>query len=171
MAPIPAASRYTYKIVPSTTPIPLRGSNLPPSFYLPSSALDKKDGFLHVSTSLQVPGTLKRFFPTSASTRDSIYLFKVSYEGLQNRSDISVKWENSGGQAGEPWKDERFFPHIYLNADAGARGLSGDGLAAFAGEEVKEDGIVVPQSVVEVVSEIGEEGWDGVLGRVKEWLI
>ncbi|KAF5369301.1 hypothetical protein D9758_002636 [Tetrapyrgos nigripes] len=128
-----------YKIVPSSPAISLTTASeghktLDPSFLLLSSALDTKDGFIHMSTSSQVPQTLKRFFPTSTSNRDSIYLFKVSYDDVTKRDDVEIKWETPEGKSAEPWIEERGFPHIYLKGQDGGDGY---GLAVFGGTQAK----------------------------------
>ena len=48
---------YVYKLVPPSMPVP---DPLPER--LEVSDLDESSGFIHLSTSIQVPGTLKHFF-------------------------------------------------------------------------------------------------------------
>ncbi|RKU46570.1 hypothetical protein DL546_004100 [Coniochaeta pulveracea] len=84
--------RYVYKILPSAPPSPI------PEPY-PLSDLDKKDGFIHLSTSSQVPKTADLFFTHS----NSIWLFKIP---LAKFSQEKVKWEDAG---------ESTFPHLYGN--------------------------------------------------------
>ncbi|CCG84800.1 protein of unknown function [Taphrina deformans PYCC 5710] len=64
---------------------------------LPISDLDKNDGFIHLSTREQVPGTVGRFFKQDTQ----ITLLKI------RTSDIAAKtrWEES--------KSHGVFPHIY----------------------------------------------------------
>jgi uncharacterized protein (DUF952 family) len=81
MAPVPT---YIYKIVPSSAPPP---SPLPDA--LPVSDLDQNDRFIHLSTSLQVPGTLKRFF----AEEDRVYILRIVYRTVESK----IKWEDSRG--------------------------------------------------------------------------
>ena len=143
--------KFIYKIVPTTPKIPLSDSgSLPKDYLLPASDLDKRDGFMHTSTPPQVPNTLNRFFKTSTTAKDSVYLFRVLFEPLDKKG--MIKWEYPSGKVGEAWGGEDVFPHIY------------DGQKYKLGPDEVE-------SVVEVVSEWGEENWDGAMGRVKEWLV
>jgi uncharacterized protein (DUF952 family) len=84
-SPLP---KFIYKIVPQD-PRPL-GSGLP------ISSLDRKDGFIHLSTAEQVPKTVARFF----GDVNSVYLLKVPYAKVEAK----VKWEDAGAGT---------FPHIY----------------------------------------------------------
>lgn len=167
------AGQYIYKIVPSSPAVPLESGNgpqatLPEAYRLYSSDLDKRDGFVHMSTASQAPRTLKRFFPAPAASRQTLYLFKVAYADLENRQDLRMQWENTSGKPGTPWSgDDSFFAHIYL--DEGVQGVNADGLAVMGGS--RETGVAEVQSVVELVSEEAEEGWDAALVKVKEWLI
>jgi len=79
---------YIYKIVPESAAPP---SPLPDA--LPVSELDSSDGFIHLSTALQVPGTLKRFF----SDKDSVYILRIIYAKVEK----DIKWENDKGE-GKP---------------------------------------------------------------------
>ena len=75
---------YVYKIVPSSTPPP---TPLPER--LPVSELDNTDGFLHLSTAVQIPGTLKRFFTST----DKVYILRIEYIGVEK----DIKWQHSTG--------------------------------------------------------------------------
>ncbi|QDS72157.1 hypothetical protein FKW77_004472 [Venturia effusa] len=78
---------------------------------LPLSDLDRSDGFIHLSTADQVPGTCDRFF----SAAQTLYLLRIPLERVESR----IKWEdNSHGS----------FPHLY-DADLGN---------ALGSKEVKE---------------------------------
>ncbi|KAI1435235.1 hypothetical protein GGR50DRAFT_342053 [Xylaria sp. CBS 124048] len=59
---------YVYKIVPAAPPAPI------PAQY-PPSELDEKDGFIHLSTAIQVPLTADMFF-TDVKT---IWVVKVRF--------------------------------------------------------------------------------------------
>lgn len=77
---------YLYKIIPiSSSPLP---SPLPE--VLPLSDLDAKDGFIHLSTSLQVVSTADRYFNSPSET--SIYIAKIPYERVKE----DIRWERAG---------------------------------------------------------------------------
>ncbi|KAF2838941.1 hypothetical protein M501DRAFT_1017020 [Patellaria atrata CBS 101060] len=63
----------------------------------PLSPLDAADGFIHLSTSSQVPATCGRFF----ADHKEITLLKIPLEKVENK----VKWEASRGHG--------VFAHIY----------------------------------------------------------
>ncbi|KAH7025739.1 uncharacterized protein B0I36DRAFT_329035 [Microdochium trichocladiopsis] len=85
-----APPKYVYKIVPARPPSPLPRE-------LPLSELDAADGFVHLSTAQQVPGTLNLFFKSTAS----LYILRVPYDKI----GAQTKWENT-------------FPHLYGNFGA-----------------------------------------------------
>ncbi|KAF9146001.1 hypothetical protein BGX30_005470 [Mortierella sp. GBA39] len=72
---------------------------------LPLSALDKADGFYHLSTSAQVPGTANRFFPKSKF--NDLLILKIKFEAIKPQ----VKWEAAKGE--HPTDVSRIFPHVY----------------------------------------------------------
>ncbi|KAF9993899.1 hypothetical protein BGZ80_011603 [Entomortierella chlamydospora] len=72
---------------------------------LPLSALDKADGFYHLSTSAQVPGTANRFFPKSKF--NDLLILKLQFSGLAPQ----IKWEAAKGE--HPTDVSRIFPHVY----------------------------------------------------------
>ncbi|KAM4065500.1 hypothetical protein HRG_004195 [Hirsutella rhossiliensis] len=82
--------KHVYKILPSAPQDPI------PAEY-PFSDLDKADGFVHLSTSNQVPATADLFFAAASS----LWLLKFD---LGNLAD-SVIWEDG-------------FPHLYGNFGA-----------------------------------------------------
>lgn len=82
--------KYIYKIVPED-PRPI-GSGLP------VSDLDRKDGFIHLSTADQVAKTVARFFKDA----DVVYLLQLPYVKVGE----SIRWEEAGSGT---------FPHIYSN--------------------------------------------------------
>lgn len=84
-----ATPTYIYKIVPSSAPPP---SPLPDA--LPVSDLDKADNFIHLSTALQIPGTLKRFF----GNVEQVYILRITYSQVESK----IKWENSKGTGTSP---------------------------------------------------------------------
>lgn len=75
---------YIYKIVHSSTPPP---DPLPAE--LPVSDLDKSSNFIHLSTALQVPGTLKRFF----ADEERVFILRIDYKNVESK----IKWEDSKG--------------------------------------------------------------------------
>ncbi|KAJ3486112.1 hypothetical protein NLI96_g4469 [Meripilus lineatus] len=94
------APTFIYKLVPSSSPVP---DPLPDA--LPVSELDQKSGFLHMSTSKQVPRTLKHFF----SEDEQVYVLRVPYAGVEK----DIKWEDPKGEVCGPRAGEGMFPHIY----------------------------------------------------------
>ncbi|KAK4168810.1 hypothetical protein QBC43DRAFT_81157 [Cladorrhinum sp. PSN259] len=96
MAPPSPLPTYVYKIIPSAPPSPI------PDFY-PLSDLDKQDGFVHLSTSWQVPITSSLFFKEFTS----FYVLKIR---LANFEQESVKWDEVEGTNG--------CPHLYGNFGA-----------------------------------------------------
>ena len=77
---------YLYKIVPPSTPPPI-----PLPERLPVSELDSSDGFLHLSTAVQIPETLKRFFADAKM----VYILRIEYKIVEK----DTKWQYpTGGQ-------------------------------------------------------------------------
>jgi len=60
-----------------------------------------KDGFLHLSTSEQLPGTLDRFFSKESKVGDSIYILTLP---RSNIDETKLKFEPAAGTE---------FGHIY----------------------------------------------------------
>jgi len=89
---------YIYKILPASAapPDPIPNE-------LPVSDLDKNDGFIHLSTALQLPGTLERFF----ADHERVHILRIIYKDVEG----SIKWENSKGTGGIG--EEGFFPHLH----------------------------------------------------------
>jgi uncharacterized protein (DUF952 family) len=101
--------KYIYKILPSS---PLPPSPLP--LALPVSDLDKRDNFIHLSTSAQILGTLRNFF----KDEPHVYILRIPYGGVSKY----IIWEDAKGkQPDEPggcWDVERkmgYFPHVHGN--------------------------------------------------------
>lgn len=94
LAPSPLPT-YLYKILPSAPPTPLPER-------LPLSDLDRNDGYIHLSTSEQVPSTADKFF----GTYTELWLLKIKYEVLAAGTDgdgkvntknkAEIKWEEVG---------------------------------------------------------------------------
>ena len=85
-SPLP---QYVYKILPEgpSDPLPLS---------LPLSALDAKDGFIHLSTAEQIPGTASLIYAHASS----LYLLKIPLDRIEK----ATKWEETGSG---------YFPHLY----------------------------------------------------------
>ncbi|KAJ4341264.1 hypothetical protein N0V87_002006 [Didymella glomerata] len=101
-APSPPPS-YLYKILPSAPPSPLPER-------LPLSELDRKDGFIHLSTSEQTPGTADRFFGDSKE----LWLLKIKYSVLEEGTDGDGK-VNADNKARLQWDEvgHGAFAHFY----------------------------------------------------------
>lgn len=109
-SPLPT---YLYKILPGAPPSPL-------SERLPLSDLDRNDGYLHLSTSRQVPGTAEKFFASYAE----LYLLRIKYDVLAagidgdgSKGKGEIKWEEVKGR--QDW-----FAHYY-GADLGSGNVDG----------------------------------------------
>jgi uncharacterized protein (DUF952 family) len=68
---------------------------------LPCSELDRRDGYLHLSSAEQVPGTLARYF----AGRGDLVLLSID----SDRIDGTLRFEPPSGR---PSTDE-LFPHVY----------------------------------------------------------
>jgi uncharacterized protein (DUF952 family) len=81
--------RYVYKILSSAPPILLPGT-------LPLSPLDAADGFIHLSTAAQAPGTAARFF----ASYQQLWLLKIPFERIKD----NTRWEEGNSDT---------FAHLY----------------------------------------------------------
>ncbi|KAJ4383460.1 hypothetical protein N0V86_001509 [Didymella sp. IMI 355093] len=101
-APSPLPT-YLYKILPSAPPSPLPER-------LPLSDLDRKDGFIHLSTSEQTPGTADRFFGDFTE----LWLLKIKYSVLEEGTDGDGK-VNADNKARIQWDEvgHGAFAHFY----------------------------------------------------------
>jgi uncharacterized protein (DUF952 family) len=81
--------KYVYKLVPSSSPVP-DTPNLPER--LPLSKLDTASGFIHLSTAVQIPGTLKHFF----AEHDKVYVLRIEYAKVEG----DIKWETPDATGG-----------------------------------------------------------------------
>ncbi|KAK4459563.1 hypothetical protein QBC42DRAFT_274159 [Cladorrhinum samala] len=97
MAPPSPLPTYVYKIIPSAPPSPI------PESY-PLSDLDRQDGFVHLSTSWQVPITSSLFFADFIS----FHILKIR---AANFPPDSIKWDEVEGANGG-------CPHLYGNFGA-----------------------------------------------------
>ncbi|KAL4929991.1 DUF952 domain-containing protein [Aspergillus undulatus] len=91
---------YLYKLVPSTAPV-----REPLPERLAVSELDQKSGFVHLSTALQVPNTLKMFF----KDEPLVYVLRIPYE----RVAPDIRFEDPEGRVCGPRPEEGLFPHLY----------------------------------------------------------
>ncbi|KAJ8108201.1 hypothetical protein OPT61_g8340 [Boeremia exigua] len=101
-APSPLPT-FLYKILPSAPPSPLPDR-------LPLSELDRKDGFIHLSTSEQVPGTADRFFGDFTE----LWLLKIKYSVLEAGTDANGS-ANAANKAWIQWDEvgHGAFAHFY----------------------------------------------------------
>lgn len=99
-----AKPTYIYKLVPSSSPPPPLAS-LPS--HLPVSALDQSSGFIHLSTALQVPETLRRFFKDESK----VYVLRIDYENVER----DIRWEDPKAEVCGPRAGEGMFP-VCLNS-------------------------------------------------------
>jgi len=95
-----AKPTYVYKLISFSSPVP---DPIPETF--PLSELDAASGFMHFSTALQVPRTLKRFFAEDPQ----VTIIRIDYSKVEKE----IKWEDSKGQAPGEMGGEGIFPHIY----------------------------------------------------------
>ncbi|KAK3378083.1 hypothetical protein B0H63DRAFT_478844 [Podospora didyma] len=99
IAPPSPLPEFVYKITPTAPPDPI------PEAY-PLSDLDREDGFVHLSTSWQVPITANLFF---AETKE-MYILKLRLANFV--PPASVKWDET--------PDTNGCPHLY-GSNFGAR--------------------------------------------------
>jgi hypothetical protein len=88
MSTPPNPPLYIYKILPSSTPPP---SPLP--LALPVSELDRRDNFIHLSTSRQLLGTLRNFF----ADEEKVYVLRIPYARVQRW----IRWEDAKGKTAD----------------------------------------------------------------------
>jgi uncharacterized protein (DUF952 family) len=87
---------YLYKLVPSSAPV-----REPIPERLPVSLIDQQSGFVHLSTALQVPNTLKLFF----KDEPLVYVLRIPYDRVAQ----DIVFEDVTGRRG-PRPDEGLFP-------------------------------------------------------------
>ncbi|KAL4878403.1 hypothetical protein BJY04DRAFT_112561 [Aspergillus karnatakaensis] len=91
---------YLYKLIPSTAPV-----REPIPERLPVSELDQKSGFVHLSTALQVPNTLKYFY----KDEPLVYVLRIPYDRVAK----DIRFEDPEGRVCGPRPEEGLFPHLY----------------------------------------------------------
>lgn len=144
---------YIYKIVAANPPLPITATNtLPDDYVLPASDLDKKSGFMHMSTKPQVAGTLNKFFSTSNTTADSVYLLKVPLQPLEDKG--LIRWEAPDASVCGPRGGEGMFAHIY-----------DDHQYRLTHVEV--------ESAIVLTSPKGDDTWDASLSKISDqgWFV
>ncbi|KAF8522859.1 hypothetical protein JB92DRAFT_2886507 [Gautieria morchelliformis] len=109
MADLPKPT-FIYKIVPASTPVPIH-AQLPDA--LPVSDLDRSSGFIHLSTSKQLPGTVKHFFKDD----ELVYILRIPYDPLEDK----IRWEDPKAEVCGPRSGEGMFPHLYNELILGKR--------------------------------------------------
>ncbi|KAF8625891.1 hypothetical protein AX15_005148 [Amanita polypyramis BW_CC] len=130
---------YIYKLIPSSSappnPLPIR---------LPLSTLDQSSGFIHLSTTAQVPGTLRHFF----ASEPKVYVLQIPYSQVEK----DIRWESPDARICGERPGEGLFPHLYNEGKLGSEEVS----------SVAEWENANPGS---------ENGWDDALKKAENWLI
>ena len=116
---------YVYKIVPYTAPPP---TPLPGTLLV--SELDQNSGFIHLSTAVQIPGTLKHFFTNDPS----VYILRIPYDPIEK----DIKWEDPKAEVCGPRAGEGMFPHLYNGLKLGKDEV--DSVQSFTRSEGGWDG-------------------------------
>ncbi|TKY90623.1 hypothetical protein EX895_000621 [Sporisorium graminicola] len=100
----PTTSTVLYKIL-----TPQEKQQLPSTNWA-GTALDTKDGFIHLSSADQLPGTLERFFSSQSGCGDVLYIytFKRSSVERERSTPIKLQFDPAIGT---------LFGHIYGNID------------------------------------------------------
>lgn len=129
---------YVYKLVPAAMPVP---DPLPEK--LAVSDLDASSGFIHLSTSIQVPGTLKHFF----GDQSRVFVLRVPLAPVEKE----IRWEDPKGEVCGPRGEEGLFPHLYNGLKLGK-------------DEIE---------IVRVLENNGDNGggWDAALKEAEDWLV
>ncbi|GLB37715.1 putative protein of unknown function (DUF952) [Lyophyllum shimeji] len=94
---------YIYKLVQHSVPTPNNHDDLPER--LPVSDIDQNSGFVHLSTSVQVAGTLRHFFADDPG----VYVLRIPYDPVEER----IRWEDPKAEVCGPRGGEGMFPHLY----------------------------------------------------------
>ncbi|KAJ1031675.1 hypothetical protein NDA13_002065 [Ustilago tritici] len=100
----PSTSTVLYKILTPQEKADMSGTNWA------GTALDAKDGFIHLSSADQLAGTLERFFSPASGCGDTLYIytFKRSDVDRQRNTPIKLQFDPAIGTV---------FGHIYGNID------------------------------------------------------
>ncbi|GLB33675.1 putative protein of unknown function (DUF952) [Lyophyllum shimeji] len=97
---------YIYKLVPPdliVLPLPER---------LPLSQLDANDGFIHLSTAVQLPETLRRYFANEMK----MYILRLEYKHVEK----DIRWEDPRGKDPGDIGAEGIYPHLHNGGQLGS---------------------------------------------------
>lgn len=134
---------YVYKLVPHDASPPLPPAPLPDA--LPVSELDRKSGFIHLSTAPQVLGTLVHFFVD----HPLVYVLRLPYDRLESL----IRWEDPKGEVCGDRPGEGLFPHLYNGLRVGNAEVDG---VRYWDREAQGQGA---RSWAEIVKEAETDGW------------
>ncbi len=98
--------------------------------------LDLQDKYFHLSTALQVPGTLSLFYRNQGANGalTLVEIDRAAYEDfLKKNGEGELKWEHPPIEG-----DERLFPHGY-SSENGAIPAVVDGVFILRAEVIEED--------------------------------
>ncbi|KAI0670950.1 hypothetical protein C8Q78DRAFT_825596 [Trametes maxima] len=132
-SPTYALPPYVYKILPSPPPSPLPAA-------LPLSDLDRKDGFIHLSTAVQTPTTASLFF----AAHTTLTLLKVDTRVTREEGGGVYKWVE--GLPG--------CPHLYAPVEGAWVNLGSSNVREWR-EVHRGDG----QEWGDVLKGLSDEGW------------
>lgn len=127
---------YIYKIVHGIADIP---SPLPDALQV--SDLDKKSGFIHLSTAPQVKGTLNHFFKNDRK----VYILRIPFDPVKN----NIRWEDPKAEVCGNRDGEGMFPHLYNGLCLGKNEI--DDVRVFEKER--------------------SDTWDEALKQAGEWML
>ncbi|GAC95497.1 hypothetical protein PHSY_003073 [Pseudozyma hubeiensis SY62] len=101
----PTTSTVLYKILTPQEKLDMPDTNWA------GTALDTKDGFIHLSSADQLPGTLERFFGSSSGCGDVLYIYTFTRSSVdrQRSTPIKLQFDPAAGTV---------FGHIYGVSDS-----------------------------------------------------
>ncbi|KAJ3758716.1 hypothetical protein F5878DRAFT_608075 [Lentinula raphanica] len=133
---------FIYKLVPSSESAISISEELP--IRLPVSSIDQQSGFIHLSTSVQLLNTLKRFFAQDSS----VFILRLPFDRLEEEK--LIRWEDPKAEVCGPRGGEGMFPHLYNDLKLGKEEVDlvqvltpVEGSWHKAIENAKEDGWLV----------------------------
>ncbi|KAJ3729656.1 hypothetical protein EV361DRAFT_88066 [Lentinula raphanica] len=134
--------KFIYKLVPSSESAISISEELP--IRLPVSSIDQQSGFIHLSTSVQLLNTLKRFFAQDSS----VFVLRLPFDRLEEEK--LIRWEDPKAEVCGPRGGEGMFPHLYNDLKLGKEEVDVvqvltpvEGSWHKAIENAKEDGWLV----------------------------
>lgn len=147
-----AVPTYIYKIVLSSTPPPV-----PLPERLPVSELDETSGYLHFSTSVQIPEILELFFADA----EKVYIFRVEYKNVEN----DVKWQKPNGG--------RCFDSDVMYSKLRSWCIAIGGVGETNVYPHLYNGLRIGCAEIESIAEWEQDskGWDTAVRKAKSWLI